>query len=257
MTVENQGTPADIETASEGYAARFSGSIGSWMLGRQSGIVLDLLASHRNDTVLDVGGGHAQLARPLVEAGYSVTVHGSAPECGARIQDLVDRGGCRFVCAPMLQLPFEDGSVDTVLCFRLLTHCDEWQALVAELCRTARRAVIIDYPTSQSLNAFSGGLFSAKKKLEGNTRTWRLFRRQELVDAFREHGFVCRSERKQFFLPMVLHRMLRCPTLSTLLEGICSGVGLTHLWGSPVIMELCRERTPSSLRSSHGWQWVD
>ncbi|MBL7077171.1 MAG: class I SAM-dependent methyltransferase [Kiritimatiellae bacterium] len=234
--------PADIETASVGYAQRFAGPIGTWMLGRQSDIVLDLLAPHRQDTILDVGGGHAQLARPLAEAGYAVTVHGSAPECSTQIQDLADSGTCRFVCAPMLELPFESGSVDTVLCFRLLTHCDEWPALVAELCRVAKRAVIIDYPTSQSLNAFSGGLFSAKKKLEGNTRTWRLFRREELVDAFREHGFVCKTERKQFFLPMVLHRILRCPPLSGFLEGICRCFGLTRLWGSPVIIEL--ERNP-------------
>ena len=232
--------PADIETASEGYAARFSGSIGRWMLKRQSDIVLDLLAAQQDDSILDVGGGHAQLARPLVEAGYAVTVHGSAPECSANIQDLVERDACRFVCSPMLQLPCENQSVDTVLCFRLLTHCDEWPALVSELCRVSRRSVIIDYPTSQSLNAFSGGLFSAKKKLEGNTRTWRLFNRQELTAAFETHGFFCRDERRQFFLPMVLHRMLRCPAISAFLEGICRCLGLTRLWGSPVIAEFRR-----------------
>jgi len=246
MTDENQGTPADIETASDGYAQRFAGRIGTWMLGRQSNIVLELLASYKEDTILDVGGGHAQLARPLADAGYSVTVHGSAPECRARIQDLVEDGTCRFVCAPMLDLPFEPGSVDTVLCFRLLTHCDEWPALVGELCRVAKRAIIIDYPTSRSLNAFSDGLFSAKKKLEGNTRTWRLFHRKELVNAFRAHGFVCQAERKQFFLPMVLHRMLRCPPTSAFLEGLCRCLGLTRLWGSPVIMELLRDREPAS-----------
>ncbi|MDP6490839.1 MAG: class I SAM-dependent methyltransferase [Kiritimatiellia bacterium] len=244
MTEENQGEPADIETASDGYARRFGGPIGTWMLEKQSDIVLDLLASHKDDAVLDVGGGHAQLARPLVEAGCSVTVHGSAAECSARIQDLVVRDVCRFVCAPMLQLPFEDGSVDTVLCFRLLTHCDEWPALIGELCRVTRRAVIIDYPTSQSLNAFSGGLFSAKKRLEGNTRTWRLFSREELTEAFEKHGFTCQAERKQFFLPMVLHRTLRCPPLSTLLEGICRCLGLTRLWGSPVIAEWHRQTCP-------------
>ncbi len=229
--------PADIETASDGYARRFAGATGSWMLKRQSDIVLELLAGHRDDHILDIGGGHAQLARPLVQAGYAVTVHGSAPACRARIQDLVDEGACRFVCAPMLELPFETDAVDTVLCFRLLTHCDDWPDLVAELCRVARRAVIIDYPTSQSLNAFAERLFAAKKKLEGNTRAWRLFHPAELADAFQEHGFCCHTRRKQFFLPMVLHRTLRCPPLSAGLEGLCRGLGLTRMWGSPVIGE--------------------
>ncbi len=241
MSADDIAVPADIETASKGYAQRFAGPVGEWMLKKQSDIVLELLASHRGDTVLDVGGGHAQLARPLAETGYGVTVHGSAPECSTRIRDLVDNGTCRFVCAPMLELPFEDGSFDTVLCFRLLTHCDEWPALIGELCRVAKRAVIIDYPTGKSLNAISGGLFSAKKKLEGNTRTWRLFRPQELTDAFAGHGFVCRNERKQFFLPMVLHRVLRRPPVSAFLEGICRCLGMTRLWGSPVIMEALRD----------------
>lgn len=210
------------------------------MLQRQSKIVLDLLAEYPDDSILDVGGGHAQLARPLVEAGCDVTIHGSAPECANRVRDLLDQNACAFVCAPMLNLPFASRSIDTVLCFRLLTHCEAWPALVAELCRVAKRAVIIDYPTCRSLNAFSGRLFSAKKKLEGNTRTWRLFDPQELADEFAKHGVVPVGEHKQYFLPMVLHRLLRCPAISGLLEGVCRGLGLTRLWGSPVILELRR-----------------
>ncbi len=233
---------ADIETASDDYARRFSGAIGAWMLRRQARIVLAALDAHQGVEVLDVGGGHAQLARPLAEAGFRVTVHGSDAVCGARIRDLVDRGACTFVRASMFDLPFADASVDTVLCFRLLTHCDAWPKLIGELCRVARRSIIVDYPTSRSLNAaVSGGLFSFKKKLEGNTRAWRLFSRRELTDVFARHGFVRMRERKQFFLPMVLHRVLRRPALSAALEAVCGALGLTRLWGSPVIMELRRD----------------
>ena len=44
----NHNEAADIETASDGYARRFAGAIGEWMLGCQSGIVLDLLSDHAN-----------------------------------------------------------------------------------------------------------------------------------------------------------------------------------------------------------------
>jgi 2-polyprenyl-3-methyl-5-hydroxy-6-metoxy-1,4-benzoquinol methylase len=240
-TLQSQPIAADIETASEDYANRFSGPIGTWLLGKQTRIVIDLLKDYSKADILDVGGGHAQLARPLAEAGFRITVHGSAPECRARVDDLVTSGTCEFVCAPMFELPFDDHSIDTTLCFRLLTHCPKWPRLVGELCRVTRRAIIIDYPTSQSLNAISGGLFGFKKKLEGNTRTWTLFSHTEITDAFLKHGFACYRMRKQFFLPMVLHRVLRCPPLSALLEGICRLLGLTRLWGSPVIVELRRE----------------
>ena len=240
MNPQQHNEAADIETASEGYAQRFAGPVGEWMLDCQAGIVRDLLADHSGVEVLDVGGGHAQLARPLANAGFAVTVHGSAPECANRIDDLVENGSCKFVCSSMFELPAADASVDTVLCFRLLTHCDEWPRLAAELCRVAERSIIIDYPTSQSLNAISSGLFGFKKKLEGNTRTWTLFRHAEIAAPFEQHGFRCTKLRKQFFLPMVLHRVLRCPPLSRFLEAICRGLGLTRLWGSPVIAEFTR-----------------
>ena len=191
--------------------------------------------------MLDVGGGHAQIARPLIDRGYSVTVHGSAETCGNRISDLVEADKCKFVCSSMFELPFDDASVDTLLCFRLITHCNEWQRLIAELCRVAQHSIIIDYPTSKSLNAIaSGKLFSVKKKLEGNTRNWRLFSRKELETEFQKHGFKCKTERKQFFLPMVLHRKLCSPPLSAFMEKTCNALGLTKLWGSPVIMKLTR-----------------
>jgi ubiquinone/menaquinone biosynthesis C-methylase UbiE len=239
ITTQNEN--ADIETASDDYASRFSGSIGKWMLKKQSEIVLNLLSENPHAEVLDVGGGHAQLARPLVDNGFAITVHGSSEECGNRIKDLIANNKCKFVCSSMFELPFADASIETLLCFRLITHCNEWKQLIAELCRVAQDSIIIDYPTSKSLNAISSGkLFSFKKKLEGNTRSWRLFSRKELETEFQKNGFQCKVEKKEFFLPMVLHRTMRCPPLSAFMESICSTLGLTCIWGSPVIMKLTR-----------------
>ncbi len=230
---------ADIETSSEGYAQRFSGNVGRWMLKKQADIVVDLLKKCNAEALLDVGGGHAQLTQPLIDNGYNVTVHGSADICRTRIQEFLDQNQCQFVCAPMFELPFSDGHFDTVICIRLLTHCNRWEELVRELCRVAQRNIIIDYPSAKSLNALvSGKIFAFKKKLEGNTRTWRLFRKKELQEAFAKHGFTYVREVKQYFLPMVFHRTLRCPRISSALEGICQLLGLTHLWGSPSIMLL-------------------
>jgi hypothetical protein len=109
------------------------------------------------------------------------------------------------------------------------------------MARVAKRAVIVDYPTSEGLNAIAPALFGAKKKLEGNTREWRLFRHAEVDDAFSRNGFVLRRREPQFFLPMVLHRALRCRGVSGSLEAVCRGLGLTRRWGSPVIAEYRRQ----------------
>lgn len=232
---------ADIETSSEAYAARFSGPTGAWMLHVQESIVLDLLKSRHAATVLDVGGGHGQTAIPLCRERMQVTVVASAESCRRRIASVVEHGQCQFTVGNLIQLPFSDQSFDAALCFRLVTHCERWPQLIQELCRVARHAVIIDYPTGQSLNRLAPQLFKAKKKLEGNTRTFRLFRHDELEHEFNRHGFRTGRRAGQFFLPMVLHRMLKCRPLSATLESACRRWGLSRRWGSPVIAEMLRK----------------
>jgi 2-polyprenyl-3-methyl-5-hydroxy-6-metoxy-1,4-benzoquinol methylase len=231
---------ADIETSSDEYAARFAGPTGAWMLRVQEDIVLGLLRALAARSVLDVGGGHGQLALPLCREGFQVTVVASAESCRRRIASVVENGQCRFTVGNLVELPFADQSFDAVLCFRLATHCERWPQLVGELCRVARRAVILDYPTSQSLNRLAPRLFGTKKKLEGNTRTFRLFRHAEIETEFRQHGFRPGRRTGQFFLPMVLHRLLKCRPLSAGLEAFCRGAGWSRRWGSPVIAEMLR-----------------
>ena len=229
---------ADIHTSSDEYAARFSGAAGAWMLDVQEQITRLLLRGFEGASVLDVGGGHGQLAIPLCREGWPATVLGSDESCRHRIQSIVDSGACRFVVGDVIALPFPDKSFDVVLCFRLLTHCARWPELVRELCRVARRAVIVDYPTGQSLNAVAPALFGAKKKFEKNTRTWALFRHAQVIEEFAKNGYAPAATGKQFFLPMVLHRMLQNRAASAALEAICRALGLTRLWGSPVIVRM-------------------
>lgn len=233
--------PADIETASDDYARRFAGKVGKWMLNIQETIVLSLLRQFGISTVLDVGGGHGQLAVPLSREGFAVTVVGSADSCSRLIAGMIDSGICRFQTADLLQLPYPAKSFDAVVCFRLLTHCDHWQIILSELCRVAREAVVIDYPTSQSVNFAARKLFGAKKRLEGNTRTFRLFRHDEIKKEFAAHGFSIEEREGQFFLPMVLHRQLKCVRLSAWLEDKCKRCGLTQRWGSPIIIKAVRK----------------
>ncbi len=229
---------ADIETSNDDYATRFAGPVGIWMLKVQERITLGLLRDMPAATILDVGGGHGQLAIPLCQAGYKVTVLGSAESCRNRISKIVDSGQCEFLVGNVIELPFEDNSFDAVIAFRMVTHVEQWPVLIKELCRVSRGPVIVDYPTIQSVNMLAPALFNAKKKVETNTRTWILFKHRQVLDAFADNGHVLRKRKSQFFLPMVLHRMLKCGPLSAAMEAVCRGLGLTHLWGSPVIVRM-------------------
>ncbi|MGI6496224.1 MAG: class I SAM-dependent methyltransferase [Kiritimatiellia bacterium] len=226
---------ADIETSNDDYATRFRGATGAWMLAVQADIMMQLLRPAPGWRVLDVGGGHAQLTKPLLDAGCRLVVLGSAPSCRHRLEPFLEPGRCDFQVGNVVELPFEDNAFDGVVCFRLFTHCGRWRQLAAELARVSRGPVVFDYPTRQSLNAIAPAFFGAKKRFEKNTRTWTLFRHAQIRDAFGKAGWKIVRRKAQFWMPMVVHRALHCATLSAFLEGAGRCLGLTALAGSPVI----------------------
>ena len=89
--------------------------------------------------MLDVGCGNGLIARRLRERGHSVvavdiTQDSVAAACAA---------GAIGVRAALPELPFRDGSFDTVVCSHTLEHIpDIWRA-AAELRRVARRVVAV------------------------------------------------------------------------------------------------------------------
>jgi 2-polyprenyl-3-methyl-5-hydroxy-6-metoxy-1,4-benzoquinol methylase len=226
---------ADIETASSDYARRFSGKTGKYFLDVQTRKTLDMLSSWPKARVLDVGGGHAQIAVPLVNKGYEVTVTGSSEKCRERLDMFLDSNSFTFKCCDMLNLPFEENSFDVVLAFRLLPHVTQWQKLIAEMSRIAKIAIVVDYPDIRSFNFVSEQLFKVKKAIEKNTRPFRCFNRREIFSEFKKNGFTAPTIQPEFFIPMVFHRAIKMVSFSKAIESCSCLLGLTYFFGSPVI----------------------
>lgn len=231
---------ADIETASDDYATRFAGAVGQYFLEVQTKLTLDLLRPYQGARILDVGGGHCQLARPLIEQGFQLTITGSDDSCGIRPQTLLPPGSYTYITCNSLELPFANKAFDVVLSFRLLPHVTRWEALIGELCRVADKLVIVDYPDTRSSNLLYRLLFHLKKSMEGNTRTYTMFNRAQIRRQFAAHGFAPPVYSPEFFWPMVLHRHLKRPFISRALEAPPRWLGLTHLLGSPIIASSSR-----------------
>jgi 2-polyprenyl-3-methyl-5-hydroxy-6-metoxy-1,4-benzoquinol methylase len=231
---------ADLETSSDAYARRFGGAVGGYFLERQTSAVLELLRPWPGASVLDVGGGHGQVTGPLVAAGYAVTILGSQPACERRVREWTGAGRARFLAADLVAPGLPDSSFDVVLSLRLLPHVARVSELVATLARLARFAVVVDYPARRSVNAVAGLLFGLKRRVERDTRPFRVFSEREIREAFGAHGYSPTGRRPQFLAPMALYRALGSAALARALEGAAHAVGLTRALGSPVLLRLER-----------------
>ena len=199
--------------------------------------VRKLLPSPVGCSVLDVGGGHAQLARPLVDAGYDVTVLASDESCRERLDRIVGPDRYKLLTGNLLKLPCDRDGYDVVLAFRMLPHLNDWHRFVSELCRVAKGCLIVDYPDLRSINVLASRMFALKRSIEKNTRTYQCFSRRQILSELKKHQFYRDSSQAQFFFPMALHRLIKRASLSRLFERIARGCGLTNLLGSPVILK--------------------
>jgi len=231
----------DVETSSADYLRRFSGPAGKYFLQRQATVLWKLLGDVAAGRVLDVGGAHGQLAPHLAERGWRVTVHGTSPVCESNLRELHGVRDCSFLLGPLEAIPAPDRGYDLVVAIRLLTHVEDWKGVLAELCRTSSRELVFDFPSTKGINALTPLLFGAKKRYEGNTRTYRNFSRAELEECLLSHGFRPVAWSGQLILPMVLHRMTGAVAPLRWIEALADALGLTPGYGSPVLIRAVRE----------------
>lgn len=230
---------ADLDASTGRYANRFRGKSGQWLLSCQTAALRKLVRSDRDASVLDVGGGHGQIAAPLLADGHAVTVHASSDAALGQALRL-DHPNLTLSTGPLMSLPFPDRSFAIVTSFRIMAHIGDWRGYLAELARVAREAVIVDFPIPSGANALEPLLFGLKKRLEGDTRRFDTIRKADVRHSLKLAGFSQTTEIGQFVLPIVLHRKLGLPKVSAVLERACGGVGLTAALGTPVILRADR-----------------
>lgn len=241
MDNDNPDCP-DIHSSTDDYATRFRGEVGQWFLKVQETGTQKLLSGKPPMTILDAGGGHGQNIEGLLRAGHKITVLGSDASCKKRIQNYIDHSGIQFAEGSLLHLPFPDKSFDSVISYRMITHIPDYPQFISELCRVAKDSVLVDFSSLQSINYFSDLFFHLKKGLEKNTRTFSMFRQKVLEKEFNKHGFFLHSRYGQFVFPMALHRMLKIKALCAFMEASVRLLGLSNVFGSPVIMRLDRKQ---------------
>jgi 2-polyprenyl-3-methyl-5-hydroxy-6-metoxy-1,4-benzoquinol methylase len=229
---------ADPATAEAFDARRFGGPIGELVGASQARVLLHMAGDVRDRRVLDVGTGTGRAAILLARAGAKVAGIDASDQmlAIARRRAAAERLDLSFGVGDAHALTFGDASFELVVCLRLLMHVPDWRQCVAELCRVAAKRVIVDYPSATSAAALESVARGLVHAVRPRTEAYRVFTDRAIADAFRACGFEVRSRRRQFVLPIALHKMIGSRRFTERTERWLDRAGLLTRIGSPVTL---------------------
>ena len=97
-----------------------------------------------NDSILDVGGGEGSHSLKLQEMGFKVACVDINPE----YIEVSQKKGVESYVMDATALDYEDNSFDLVLLFEVLEHVENFEDILKEARRVARKYVLITVPNS-------------------------------------------------------------------------------------------------------------
>jgi SAM-dependent methyltransferase len=237
---------ADGATARNFDERRFGGPIGDLVASTQARVLTNMVGRIQDRDILDVGTGTGRAALLFARGGARVTAvdASEAMLAIARQRAAAQLVDVKFQIGDAHALDFANRSFDAVVCLRMLMHVPKWRRCVAELCRTADRLVIVDYPSAVSVALFEAMARRAAHGLGARTEPYRVFTQATIASAFDRCGFRVRSVHRQFVLPIAFHKAIGSRRLTIRSEHFLDRLGLLKIFGSPVT--LVAERCASS-----------
>ena len=133
-------------------------------------------------------------------------------------------------------LPLGDRSVDAAVCLRVIMHTPDWSRVISELCRVSRDRVIVDFPTSVSFAALESAWRRRQARQGRAVEAYRVFSVRDVTAAVESQGFRVAAVRRQFVLPINLHKKMGSLRLTHVTEGVFRAAGLLAAFGSPATL---------------------
>jgi ubiquinone/menaquinone biosynthesis C-methylase UbiE len=228
---------ADPAMAEAFDRARFGGPIGELLAETQAAILREFAGGTlEGQSALDVGTGTARAALLLAEVGAAVTAVDASPDMlrVARARAVSRGASIRFEVGDAHHLAHPGQSFDLAVSLRVLMHTPNWRQCIGELCRVARRRVIVDFPALGSVAAVQALARRIAETAGVRVEAYRVFSEGEIRRELAVHGFHITRTHRQFVLPIALHKRLGSRRTTERIEGALAAVGLLEAAGSPV-----------------------
>jgi len=161
-------------------------------------------------TILDAPCGVGRATVMLAQEGYEMTGIDLGEGALEFTRKAVEEAGCKAVIEKqdLVKLDYADGQFDAVLCFRLIHHLPTPQhrdEIIRELCRVAKKYVLISYLSPWSLTSVRRKL---KAKLGIRQTPQHVTPLSELHVYFNRHGYTLNKDLAQTMLVHSLHLAL-------------------------------------------------
>jgi ubiquinone/menaquinone biosynthesis C-methylase UbiE len=224
-------------SVAEGFdALRFSGPVGRHLAEVQEALLIEALAPRPGRSIVDVGTGTGRAAIGLASHGAGVLGLDASAEMltVARERARALPARVTWALADAHHLPLGNRSVDAAVCLRVLMHAIDWHQCVAELCRVARWRVVLDFPARRSAAALESQVRRTRQRFGANVEAYRVLAERDVTLALVSHGFRIVMIRRQFVLPIALHKRLGWFGATLQIERALASLGLLHVLGTPV-----------------------
>ncbi|MEC5341026.1 malonyl-ACP O-methyltransferase BioC [Brenneria populi] len=162
--------------------------------------LLDMVASHQGEGVLDAGCGTGHFSRRWRQLGKTVT----ALDLSAAMLDraAASRSAARYLLGDIENLPLADGSMDISYSNLAVQWCDDLPAALAELYRVTRPGGVVAFSTLADGSLTE--LAQAWHRLDGSRRVNRFLPVEAIDAACRRYRYRLHQERVTCRFPDVL-----------------------------------------------------
>lgn len=243
MASTNVSVFRDKSYAAEYDQDRFGRRFGEYLQKREIRLFLGLLGQPQG-AVLDAGCGTGKMTIPLMANGHWVAAADLSKEMVAVAKGKcgTEDGHVNFSIADVRALCYADGAFDSVVSSRMLMHVSEWRDALAELCRVARRCIIIDFPPRFSFAGLDAWVKMRRRARSGSPRQpYQTFSPGEIREELARHGFRVVRVKRSHVLPTLLHRGIDRPGVSRAIEGVATALGFRRVIGMPITVKAIRE----------------